>query len=62
MRIRTDLDGRRVRAPSGGEVWLMFHGMRHFITGSAAYDALVSNVDVLDVPDIGSVMRGPDLV
>ena len=62
MRIRTDLDGRRVRAPSGGEVWLMFHGMRHFITGPAAYDALFSDIDVIDVPDIGTVMRGPDLV
>ena len=62
MRLRADLDGLRVRGPQSSEVWLVFHGMRHYITSPTAYDALFCNLDVHDVDDLDVVLQGPDLV
>ena len=62
MQRRADLDGLRIRTPSTGEVWLMFHGVRHYITSPAVYDAMFSNLSVRDVPETATIMRGADLV
>ena len=40
----------------------MFNGMRHYIASPGVYEALFSDVSLQEVPEISSIMRGPDLV
>ena len=62
MSLRADLDGLRVRGPLTSQVWLIFNGMRHYITSPAAYDALFCDLAIRDVADLDVVLRGPDLI
>ena len=43
-------------------MWLVFNGMRHYVTSSAVYDALFRSDLSLDYfPDFETIVEGPDL-
>ena len=57
------LDGQRVRVPDHPEVWLIFHGLRHHVTTSSVYESLFGDVtDLMAMPTVAHITRGPDLV
>ena len=63
MVVRSDLDGCRVRASdTAEEIWLIFHGMRHYIANAAVYEALFFNSEIRIVAEAETILRGPDLL
>ena len=62
VRPRPDLDGLRLHAPGGPDVWLMFAGQRHRIASPAVYDALWSEVDgLVSAFDVAMIEEGHEL-
>lgn len=59
---RSDLDGQRLMAPGKPDVWLIFHGERHRVPSSRAYDSLFSETErLMTGADIDDIKRSEDL-
>ena len=58
---RADLDGRRLRQPGGGDVWVIFHGLRHHVCDPGTYAALFDEERIVDDAGLEEIARGPDL-
>jgi hypothetical protein len=62
-RIAPELNGARLFTPGQHQVWLVYHGTRHHITGPGVFDALFSDgVPLTAMEDVGELQRGADLV
>ncbi|MGF3025867.1 hypothetical protein ACQVP2_23925 [Methylobacterium aquaticum] len=60
--IRPDLNGRRLINEEKTQTWLVFNGLRHYVTSAQVYDALFRpGVNFDHLPDLDSVAEGPDL-
>ncbi len=59
---RSDLDGQRLVEPGKPDVWLIFHGERHRLPSSRAYDSLFGETERLVAgADVAEIKRGEDL-
>ncbi|MEH3116213.1 MAG: hypothetical protein PGN25_00925 [Methylorubrum populi] len=54
----TELDGQHLRAPGTGDVWLVFHGLRHRVVTPLA---LLENDHATEYADLETIAVGPEL-
>ena len=59
---RPDLDGACIHVPVRNEVWLVFHGSRHYVANSSVFDSLFEGIAGLRKFDtVDDILVGPAL-
>ena len=59
---RSDLDGQRLVTPGSPDIWLVFHGERHRVPSSRAYDNLFNETErLITSVNVEEIKLGVDL-